>query len=127
MLHDPDYGMNLNIIEIVGLSRLSTIPEKVLEETVNLNGLMKRADKNRGNRDNKAAKYSEQKQKEESYTSEWTGCQNCTMDKLAVSIGKRKVGNTSPDIQTAIKDMAHYFYKKDELSVQCYKAILSKV
>ncbi len=40
------------------------------------------------------------------------GCDNYSVDKLAVLLGELKAGNTSPDIKTDNKDKAHYFYKK---------------
>ncbi len=55
------------------------------------------------------------------------GCDNYSMDKLAVLLGELKTGKTSPDIKTDIKDMAHYLYKKGELNLQQYKAILLEV
>ncbi len=55
------------------------------------------------------------------------GCDNYSMDKLAVLLGELKAGNTSHDIKTDIKNMAHYFYKKGELSLHQYQAILLEV
>ena len=152
ILHDPDHGLNLSIIESEGLPKLYTILEKVLEETVDLDDLIKRASKrkalansrkNRANRRGNTTQFSEEKQKEETLKTYINrlrhlqklipsiqygdGCDNYTMDKLAVLLGELKAGNTSPDIKTDIKEMAHYFYKNGELTMQQYKAILSNV
>ncbi len=126
--------MNLITIESEGLPKLSTILGNVIEETIDLDDLIKRASKrkavtnarkNRANRSNNTANYAEEKQKEDTLKTHINrlkylqkripklqygkGCDNYSMNTLAALLGAL---NTSPDIKTDIKDMTHYFYKK---------------
>jgi hypothetical protein len=52
---------------------------------------------------------------------------NRTWERMVVLSGEIKAGNTSPVVKNELADIAHYFYKKNELEKPQYQKILSLI